>query len=182
MDLDEYIERKNHRHLVWGAILFALFFGGLVSVLGLSLAIVWVSPILGSFLSYWLVQHWAGKPLRWLKKQAYAGTQGIYHAFDDLQVRVRWNGGACEVVADDVLNVMGIAAEERPKTLRRLALRYPGGLFRDIDNEWWFSEPAVLDWLAGQAQNLDLRALRFRQWLERETFPPLRKKAEQGPV
>ena len=60
------------------------------------------------------MQHWAGKPFRWLKKKAYAGANGIFHAFDDIEVRVRWGPGTCEVAADDVLNIMHIPPAERP--------------------------------------------------------------------
>lgn len=179
MHIDQQIQRDQRRFLIVGAVLYALLFAGLAQVVGFFLALVWTAPLLAAVLAYWLVQHWAGKPLHWMKKAAYAGTQGVHHAYDDLPVRVCWDDDRCLVAAHDVFAVLRIPPDVRRKTLRRLALDYPdGGLFVDADQEWWFTEAAVLDWLGSKAQRLDQRALRFKLWLERDTFAPLRKKAE----
>jgi len=179
MQIDQQIQRDKRRFLIFGALLYALLFAGLAHVAGFFLALIWTSPLIGVALSYGLVQHWSGKPLHWMKKAAYAGTQGVHHAYDDLPVRVLWEDESCHVAIRDVFAVMRIPPAVRAKTLRRLALDYPdGGVFVDADQEWWFTEAAVLDWLDGKAHQLDQRALRFKLWLERDTFAPLRKKAE----
>ncbi|AXS79765.1 hypothetical protein HYN24_06880 [Dechloromonas sp. HYN0024] len=182
MDLDEEIRQRNRRYLLLALILLACGYVALASYLGLVLATVWTSPVFGSLLAYWLVQHWAGKSFRWFRKRAYAGTDGIYHAYDDLQVRVRWNGAFCEVAMVDVLNVLRIPKDEQRKIIRRLALRYPGDVYQCAQKEWWFADTALLDWLADKGQNLHHHVLRFRRWFERETFPALRRKAELGKV
>lgn len=180
MNLDNETYWLNRLYLVLGGLIFGIWIlPGMVRVLGWPLAVVFLSPPIASILSYWAVQHGADGLGRWWRQLLYRGTNGSYHAFDDLPVRVRWTEGACAVAVQDVLNVMRLEADER--TIRRLAFQYPGdGLTRDETGEWWFSELAVLDWLNRKARQFDERAHRFHRWLERETFPPLRRKAELG--
>lgn len=182
MDFDEQLRQRQRRYLWIASVVFVVYFGGLLYVLGPGLAVVWVSPLLAGLLSYWFVQHWAGKPLHWLKAKAYAGTEGVYHAYNDLQVRIRWNGEACEVAAVDVMNILRIPKEEQPRVLRRLAFRYPDGVHQYEKKECWLSDQALLDWLATKSQNHDPHVLKFRRWFETETFPALRKKVELGLV
>ncbi len=181
MDLDEQTRRRNRIYLIVAGSLFAGFFLVLVFLLGPQLALVWTSPILGSVFSYLLVQHWAGKPFRWLKHRAYAGMSGNFHAYDDLQVRVRWNGASCEVALIDVLGVLRIPRSAHFDMTRRLSLRFPQAVYLDQNHQWWFAERALLDWLDERSRTLDPHVLRFRRWLEKETFPAMRRKMTEVP-
>lgn len=181
MDLDEQTRRRNRIYLIAVGILFAGLFLALAFLVGLQLAFIWTSPVLGSVFSYLLVQHWAGKPFRWLKHRAYAGMSGSFHAYDDLQVRVRWNGVSCEVALIDVLGVLRIPKSAHFDMTRRLALRFPQAVYQDQSGVWWFTETALLDWLTERSRTLDAHVLRFRRWLERETFPALHRKMTMEP-
>ena len=182
MDHDQRIRRQHRIHWLVGLAGLGAYLAAMISVLGWAMALVATTPVLAGLSAYWLVQHGAGMPWQWLKRRAYAGTEGVFHAFDDLQVRVRWNGVCCEVAVRDVLAVLRVPADEQPKLARRLAARYPGGIhqYPQDAREGWFSEASLLAWLAERGGDSEPSVWRFRRWLERETFPAIHRKVERG--
>lgn len=176
MDLDRRISRRNSAFLGCAIAGIALLFAWAAERERLPMTVVMTAPAVAGLISYLLVKHGTEACHGWLRQRVWRDLNGNYHAFDDRPVRVAWRGGRCLVAAIDVLAVMGVEADRQ--RLRRLALIYPEpALFQDEDGIWWFSESAVADWLSRRAERIDARAVRFRRWLEKETFPPLRRKA-----
>lgn len=133
-------------------------------------------PILGAYISRLFLNHGSVgyRGLRWL---ALGKVNGSYHAFNDLQVQVEWDGEQCLVAARDVFRIMAEKADAKAR--RRLRIAYgERGFFQDEQGVWWFGEAAVLQWLSHRAHKFDERARRFYRWFERDVFPPLHKKEE----
>jgi len=134
------------------------------------------SPILGAYGAWWLVHHGASAR-HWVRSFALRKVSGNYHTFDDVAVRLECRDGQCWVGARDVFKVL----RERfdAKACRRLEMSCgPEGFVRDEDGNWWFEGSALLRWLQKRSTGFDRRVNRFRLWLEREAFPPLRRKEE----
>jgi hypothetical protein len=139
------------------------------------------TPILGAYGAWWLVHH--GASIRhWVRWLALRKVSGNYHAFDDVAVRMQCRNGQCWVAAQDVFKVL--CEQFDAKACRRLEMSCgPEGLVRDESGDWWFEGSALLQWLQRRSTGFDRRVNRFRRWLEREAFPPLRRKEElRGPV
>jgi len=134
------------------------------------------TPILGAYGAWWLVHHGganARHALRWL---AFRKVSGNYQAFDDISVRIAWRNGQCWVAAEDVFKVLREEFDARAR--RRLEMSCGQQDFvRDERGDWWFSDSALVHWLQKRSTGFDRRVNRFRLWLEREAFPPLRRKA-----
>ena len=131
------------------------------------------TPILGAYGAWWLVHHGASAR-HWVRWLAWRKVSNNYHAFDDVAVRIVWRSGQCWVAAQDVFNVL--REEFDARTRRRLEISCAGGLVRDERGDWWFGDSALLQWLEKRSTGFDRRVNRFRLWLEREAFPPLRRK------
>jgi hypothetical protein len=134
------------------------------------------TPVLGVYGALLLVyrapgmRHW----LRWLVLRK---VQGIYQAFDGVAVRIAWRDGQCRVAAHDVFEVLRERLDAR--ACRHLvAVCGAEGFTQDEKGDWWFGEPALLQWLEKYGAHADRRAWRFRIWFEREVFPPMHRKAE----
>jgi len=134
------------------------------------------TPILGAYGAWWLVHHGGANTRHWLRWLALRKVSGNYHAFDDVSVRIVWRNGQCWVAAKDVFNVL--CEEFDARTRRRLEMSCgQGGFVRDERGDWWFGDSALIQWLEKRSTGFDRRVNRFRLWLEREAFPPLRRKA-----
>ena len=148
------------------------FFGWLIGF-------VVITPVIGVAVSVFIVNHGAGGTFGLFKRMALNDRQGIHHAFHDHPVRVCWQNSNCQTLAADVFDILHHHADAT--AMRRLALQYGNnGFFRDEGGQWWFGEPALLDWLRRRSQTLDQQTLRLHRWFERDVFPPMRKKAELG--
>jgi len=146
------------------------FFGWLIGF-------VVITPVIGVAVSVFLVKYGAGGTFRWLKRMALNDLQGIYHAFQDHPVRVRWQNSDCQTLAADVFDILD--HQSSGARLRHLARHYgDDGFFKDESGRWWFGESALLDWLRRRSQTLDHQTLRLHRWFAKEVFPPMRKKAE----
>lgn len=146
------------------------FFGWLIGF-------IVITPVIGVAVSVFLVKHGAGGTFRLFKRMALNDLQGIYHAFHDRPVWVRWQDGGCQTLASDVFDILDHQASG--ERLRHLARHYgDDGFFKDESGRWWFGESALLDWLHRRSQTLDHQTLRLHRWFEKEVFPPMRKKAE----
>ena len=133
-------------------------------------------PAVGYALSRLLVFNVAPAIMYWLRWLQWNKVNGCYHAFDDRPVRVEWGGKECRVAAADVYAVLYELFDEPAR--RRLRLRFDAAAFFEEGGIWWFGEQAALDVLTTRSERLDQRTNRFRNWLLRETFPSLRRKAE----
>ncbi len=136
------------------------------------------SPVLGVYAA-WLLLYRTDGALRWAKWMALRKVDGNFHAFEDLPVRVQWLEGQCWVRAQDVFRVM--REEPDAPALRRMAGQLgESQFFADTRGDWWFAEAAVIQWLGVRAEKLDARALKFQAWLQRQVFPPMHRRVEQG--
>jgi hypothetical protein len=131
------------------------------------------TPILGAYGAWWLVHHGASAR-HWVRWLAWRKVSNNYHSFDDVGVRIEWRSGQCWVAAQDVFNVL--REEFDAKARRRLEISCRGGLVRDEKGDWWLADSTLLLWLEKRSTGFDRRINRFRLWLEREAFPPLRRK------
>jgi hypothetical protein len=132
------------------------------------------TPILGAYGAWCLVHHGASAR-HWVRWLVLRKVSSNYHAFDDISVRIVWRNGQCWVAAVDVFNVLH--EEFDATTRRRLEMSCgQGGFVRDETGDWWFGDSALLQWLEKRT-SFDRRVSRFRLWLEREAFPPMRRKA-----
>ncbi len=180
----EAYERRERGRRALGYVLAVVFcgvvYGTARKVHGSAVGFLVVTPILGAFGAWFLVKHGAGVR-HWLRWSALRKVDGIHHAFDDVAVRIIWRDDQCWVAAQDVFAVLRKPFDAN--TLRRLqAWCGEAGLSQDEKGEWWFGEAALLQWLAQRRTRFDRRASRFRLWLERGAFPPMRRKVElRGP-
>ena len=173
----ELQERKTRRltYLV-AALLFVAIYGLAWLVSGPLIGLVVCVPILGVFGSWLLVTNCA-TGCRWIRWLALRGINGNYNAFDDCEVRVEWRDGQCRVAARDVFKALGEELDD--KTCRQTRISYgEKNFWQDEHGEWWFGEEAIRQWLNRRANKFDRRAHRLYLWLEREVFPPLRRRAE----
>lgn len=171
-------KERNFRWLTYLlALLFLLavyamasfFFGNLI---GLVLCV----PIVGVYSAVFLVNH-AGASYRWAYWLTWRKVNGHYQTFDDREVCIEWRAQHCRVATADVFRVMQLKPDAMEH--RKLGVRHGSeGFYRDERGIWWFSEPALLNWLKPRAERMDERAIRLLRWLEKEVFPPMHKKAE----
>lgn len=162
-----------------GALVMLLLAFGSFYLFGL-IGLVLFSPAIGAFVAYWIVSSGIGLTVGLARAIGQAGTDPDQHDFYGIPIRARWHGAHCEVSADDVMSALDIPKASRRETLRRLAIASPGGVYQDSRQTWWVSESAVLDWLGRLTAQRNLQANRLRLWLERETFPALRKAKQRA--
>jgi hypothetical protein len=135
------------------------------------------TPILGAYGAWWLVHHGGANTRHWLRWLVFRKVSGSYHAFDDVSVRIVSRNGHCWIAAEDVFNVL--REQFDAKARRRLEMVCgQEGFIRDERGDWWFADWALLQWLQKRTMTHDRRVNRFRLWLEREAFPPMRGKEE----
>lgn len=136
------------------------------------------SPVLGVYAALWM-RFGSESTFRWFKWLALREVEGRHYAFQDHPIGIRWSEGQCWVRAQDAFALL----KENPDdaALRRMALRFGDTAFHpDSSGSWWFAEHAILEWIAPRAARPDPVANRFALWLEREVFPPMRRRAEIG--
>jgi hypothetical protein len=179
-------ERNERFTRVLGWVLAVVLYGAAYllarTIYGPAVGFLVCTPILGAYGAWWLVHHGGSNTRHWLRWLALRKVSGNYHAFDDVAVRMEYRNGQCWVGAQDVFKVL----RERfdTKACRRLEMSCgPEGFARDERGDWWFEGLALLRWLEKRSTGFDRRLNRFRLWLEREAFPPLRRKEGlEGPV
>lgn len=135
----------------------------------------WLSlPLVGWVLARWIVQGFSA--LRQVAEaDATEAWNGRYFSYDDVQVRIFWDDEQTWVRAADVYALMGLSPDAVSR--RKIAARLGPADYRRLAGEAGecFSAPGVLRYLNGFA---DLRAAKFRRWLEREVFATLAKQRE----
>ncbi len=178
MSFEEEEKRYQHRQKLFHLALLGGTFIICVWLLGVVGFLLWI-PLMAWYLSRYLVNYAAESfdDLRWDK---YGHKGGSFHAFDDREVRLFCdNSGICHVAVNDVFKVL--EAKMTRLQYRKLAIRFaPEDCFVDREGVWWFSERAAAEWLGARASRIDKKAMRFKRWLEREVFPPMRRKHELG--
>lgn len=146
------------------------FFGPLIGL-------VFWSPVLGFAASYLLVVRGVIR-LNWLRRWVWRHEHGNFHAFDDMAVCIEWRDEAPQVLAADLFR--RLAWQPDATFHRRLSQRLGAGYRQDAQGRWWFSDSGALDWLYQRSTSGDpaqrAQAQRLRLWLEREVFPPLRRR------
>lgn len=117
--------------------------------------------------------------LKWL---AFNDQNRYRLSYSDQPVIVQWDNDRCWVRAKDVFAVMHMDLTR--KTCRRLAATFgETGFFHDKDDQWWFSEIAVHQWLGNHEFKFSEHAKSFRSWLVNDGFRTPRSIAEiQGGI
>jgi len=172
-------ERRQHVGTYVLAFLFlALTFVGALRVYGLGIGLLIWLPGAGSLAAVWFL--YGGSRFRaWLRWLTMRRLEGRHFAFDNIPVRIECTDEGIFVNAADVFAVLDAPLD--PAAARRLALRLgEAGFARDPDGQWWFESGALLAWLETRGDKHDPLTRRLRNWLERDTLPPLRRAMPGG--
>lgn len=141
---------------------FVLFWNWLGAI-----GIVLASPLAGVFLSRELLA-WFGAARRGLRAHALRGLSGRHYAYKGVSLEIRDDDHVARrwICVADLAQALG-----DPIGVATLRRRHGAGL-REFDRELFISDEAAMAYL-GERLTSD-RALRLRQWIEREVWYPVR--------
>ncbi len=173
-DPDERIVRWGWTiWIAWGVIGGALFLDDIRAGQG-ALSLILVGPLWGLWL-LWPIYRAIRSWWRWQHGNSWAEWNGNYYEFDGRQIRIMMQGDSIWVVAEDVLDALGLRGRQRDVArLREIAGR--DGVVRPPGSRHLaFTEIGIKAWLD---RRTDIVAHKFSHWLDKQVIAPYRRRQE----